>query len=355
MKQGMSLTALAQEVERITKDKRDFIVPTERMVMAEQDGRHHLMYPGGEDTSGRYPTIGQYAHRQIGDRTGIPAKYYDKMRSMAPNLLAENVNHWFTEQPEKRMVRTLDGTVRAFLSDRYRIIDNYDIAEIALRAFQSVGDMVMASCAVTEQKMYLKARFPSIQREVRKGDIVESGIILSNSEVGLGALSVMPFITTLVCTNGMVMNDSGIRKAHLGAQQGDGDNVVHLLTDETISADNTALMLKVRDVVGALSSPENFHKIVDRLRDAAERPIEGDVRETVEVLATRFRMTDLETGGVLKHLIQGHDLSQYGLANAVTRMSADIDSYDRATELEEVGGKIIDLKPAEWRQFAEAA
>jgi len=32
------------------------------------------------------------------------------------------------EKPERRMVRTLDGSTRAFLSDRYRPLDNFDLA-----------------------------------------------------------------------------------------------------------------------------------------------------------------------------------------------------------------------------------
>ena len=50
-----------------------------------------------------------------------------------------------------------------------------------------------------------------------------------------------------------------------------------------------------------------------------------------------------------------HDLSQWGLVNAVTRYSQDVDNYDRATELETLGGKIVDLKPTEWQPIAEAA
>ena len=49
------------------------------------------------------------------------------MRSDAPALLAHNVNHWFKTQPAERMVRTLDGKARAFLSNRYRRLDNFDL------------------------------------------------------------------------------------------------------------------------------------------------------------------------------------------------------------------------------------
>ena len=50
---------------------------------------------------------------------------------------------------------------------------------------------------------------------------------------------------------------------------------------------------------------------------------------------------------MLKHLIKGGDLSAWALANAVTRAAADLESYDRATEFEALGGKVIELPVAD--------
>ena len=44
-------------------------------------------------------------------------------------------------------------------------------------------------------------------------------------------------------------------------------------------------------------------------------------------------------------------MSLYGLSNAVTRMSADVESYDRATELESIGWDIITMEPEQWREI----
>lgn len=49
------------------------------------------------------------------------------------------------------------------------------------------------------------------------------------------------------------------------------------------------------------------------------------------------------------------DLSAYGLVNAVTHFSQDLDDYDRATEFEALGGKLIEQSRAEWDALAEAA
>ena len=57
---------------------------------------------------------------------------------------------------------------------------------------------------------------------------------------------------------------------------------------------------------------------------------------------------------LLRHLIEGGDLSGYGLVNAVTHFAQEVDDYDRATEFEMLGGKLIEQSKAEWDTLAQA-
>lgn len=45
---------------------------------------------------------------------------------------------------------------------------------------------------------------------------------------------------------------------------------------------------------------------------------------------------------ILRHFIMGNDFSHFGLVNAVTRSSQDVADYNRATELERIGGTLLD-------------
>ena len=58
-----------------------------------------------------------------------------------------------------------------------------------------------------------------------------------------------------------------------------------------------------------------------------------------------------EQEGILKYLIEGGDLSLYGLSNAVTRASQDVASYDRATALEGIGWQVATMEPAQWKEI----
>jgi len=75
----------------------------------------------------------------------------------------------------------------------------------------------------------------------------------------------------------------------------------------------------------------------------------------VELMSTEFTISQDESKGVLGHLISGGDLSLYGLANAVTRFAQDVESYDRSTELEAIGYRVINIAPGRWANINEMA
>jgi hypothetical protein len=349
MKQGRSLVELAQELSRRVTAKSDFVADTRSLSLSAD-----ATTLAAEDSA--YP-ITPLVHRQIGAWANVPAKYYDRMQAEAPELLSRNINHWLTAAKDvRRMIRTLDGNARAFLSDRYRRIDNEQVAEAVLPLLLGAGpDIRVESCEVTESKLYLKAVFPRIEGEVKRGDAVQSGIVISNSEVGLGSLSVQPLIFRLVCTNGMVLPDSGLSRYHVGGKVGDGANIEALLRDETKAADDRALMLKLTDVVRASLDQVQFNSHLARMRVATEGETVARPVQAVEQLSKAFTFSSGEQDSILNNLIRGQDFSRWGMLNAVTAVANDHPSYDRATELEEIGGRILNLAANDWRVVAEAA
>lgn len=342
MKAGRTLQQLAVELARQQKAKRDFIVGTRSMCMSEMAECFRLLPESEPEMTFRMSDL---FHRQLGSALGIPAKYYDKMQAEHPALLAQNVNGWFEKTPAKHTVRTLDGTARAFLSDRYRRIDNFEIAQATLPIIGKMPDAQVESCEVTETRMYIKMVNPRLEAEVQKGDIVQAGIVISNSEVGLGSVQVCPLVYRLVCLNGMIVNDLGQRKYHIGREN---EEAWELYSDATLQADDEVFMRKLGDIVRTAIDEARFAKVVDKLREAAEVKISGPVPEVVELTSREFGFTKNEQTGILQHLIEGGDLSLYGLSNAVTRASQNAPDYDRATALEGLGWQIAVMPREAW-------
>jgi hypothetical protein len=346
MKSGRSLIDLAQELQRQSEAKRDFLAPTTTLVL-NPDQKLEL--------NAESFTIAKHAHGQIAQRLGIPDRYYSKMLAEKPDLLATNVNTWFNHNPEKRLVRTLDGNVRAFLSDRYRRLDNDDLAQAVLPLLGEMGGAeCIVSCEVTLNRLYIKALNPRLELEVKPGDVVQAGICITNSEIGLGALRVEPLIYRLVCSNGMISPDYSQKRYHVGKAIEGSEDAYELFSDATLQADDRAFWMKVQDTVRAAIDLTKFSQIVERMREATHQPITGHPGKAVEVAAKHLGLNQTETGGVLTHLIQGGDLSAYGLLNAITRTSQDLPDYDRATELERMGSQVLALPRSTWREIAMA-
>lgn len=354
MKSGRSLVNLAQELERQLVTKQDMVVPSSLMrCHTDEVGSCKMMI---EETGG----VGKYgitnlARRQLAEKLKIPFAYFERMRVEQPALLDRNVNTWLQTDNERRMIRTLDGQVRAVLSDRYRRLDNFDLAENVLPILQRLPDARFESVELTETKMYIKLVTPRLQYEMTPGDVVQAGIVITNSEVGHGTLSVQPLVYRLVCSNGLIASDRALRKTHVGRILQSDDETITVFRDDTLAADDKAFFLKVRDVVEAAVSEATFRQVVEKMKKTLDIKLTGDPVKTVEVLANRYTLNEIERVGVLRHLIVEGDLSGYGLVNAVTHYSHDVEDYDRATEFEALGGKLIELPAGEWKGLAEAA
>ncbi len=364
MKTGKTLVELATEIERRANSKKDLVASTKNLAMgvnangavAMSVGRDHIF------------NINSVAHAQIGEHTEIPKAYYDKMLDKAPALLSSNVNTWFEKYPAQRMVRTLDGSARAFLSDKFRTdMENEDLANALLPVLGELG-LQVSSCEITDRRMYIKAVDPKVCRELAKtgarfGDgghtivrVASPAITISNSEVGHGAWGVRGGYYDSFCSNLAFFGERSMRQAHIGGKHTVAEGELYaMLSDRSRRLDSAALYSKLVDVVKGVFDSVMFNALIDKVEDSHNDKITGDVVKVMDVTAKKLGLNETEGKSALRHLIEGGDLSRFGMMNAITRMSADVESYDRATDLERVGAQIIELPKADWKVLAEAA
>lgn len=357
MKTGSPISDIARRIDHATRSARDFLAnPSQMSIQAAEDGPTLVLDDG---TGSQRFGIDPIAHQQLADHLDIPLPYYRRMLSDEPELLARSANTWLSRAQGRRLVRTVRSQegrtmARALLSDRYRPLDHAGLLE-ALVPLLEARQVRIESCELTDRKLYLKAVSPRITGEVRVGETVMAGLVVANSEVGFGSVSIQPLIYTLRCTNGMIIEDASLRQNHLGRRLGDPANtdIQHLISDEARQADDRGFFLMVRDVAAAALDPAVFQRHLLRIQEAAGRPITSNrLDQVVEVTARRFNLGTEEREGVLAHLIRGGDLSQWGLSSAITRFSQDTADYERATDLERIGGRIIDMPQHDWLGLA---
>jgi hypothetical protein len=354
MRQQLDLTQFASKLSNDRFKKADYLADTRHLKFwnTEEGLRLHL----GEDPfTAKKLKINNHFHSQIAAKLNIPKKHYDRLCVDYPDVLATMVNRIFEVEHDRRMVRALDGTARAYLSDKFRTdMDNYDVANAAIPILEDVPGMNIKSLAITDTRMYIKAGFPRLRADVGLGDTVEAGVVISNSEVGASSLRIEALIYRLVCLNGMIAGTL-LKKFHVGTKHDLNDEAYAVLSQATREKSAEATKAVIADIVKVAADATQFEVRVQKLRDAKEQRIDGDVPKAIEALGNQLNLTQDEQSSVLTRIIEGGDLSRWGLANAVTRVAADIDDYDRATEFERMGGEVIELNKKDWAEISVAA
>jgi hypothetical protein len=354
MKPGKAMRELLAELERQAKSKQDVVVPARetRVVSPQDTGSVLLVAPDVR----RLP-IREIAHGQLAEFVGVPKEYYDRMRSDARLLFDATVNWWLYHSEARRFVRLLDGQVRAILSDRYRKLDNAELVQQVIPLFEEHG-VEIVSAEITERRFFIKGVSSRVAGEVKPGDVVHAGVTVSNSEVGWGALAIEPFAFFLACTNGVTIPDRTLKKHHVGRRHEEFDSSIGMFRDETVAAEDRAFWLRFRDTLEYCLKPHILRERIEAFRAAREDRIAATPDAVVEGIARRFRLQNAEKEATLLHFRSGHageeELNRFGAVQAVSRASQDVASYERATELEQMAGAILELPEPQWRSLAGA-
>lgn len=354
--------ALVQELQRQAATKRDYIAEGEqlRYEYSEDGGVRMTMATAASVDSPMYTPpmrfdIGGVAHDQVAEKMGIPRAYYQRMLAEAGPLLTSNVNHWLEADPRKRhMIRTLDGHVRALLSDRFRVLDNSDLFFNSFEVIEKVGAEITRA-DLTDKRFYLRAihpewreRIPALtERAGDRGDVngegtgwgqpdeVVPGIVISNSEVGHGGLQAEQFMLILICKNGMI-GESKLRQVHVGRKQEE----LGWMSTEAVTADDKAFWLKVRDLVATTFDREAFRRSLVALNNTDAVPLDQPLA-AVDNVVQAYDMSDADKQSIINKLMAGRSSTAFDLIQAVTSRANDIEDYDEAARLQRVGSDMV--------------
>jgi hypothetical protein len=378
-----SLANVVKELERQKASKFDFVVDPRQLdvTVREDDGVILLgancaqageFFPDGPVPIG-YDAIGQLGHRVVPTKKGgsadmgIPTRYLRSLIAQHPDIAASLLTQSLHATSKRRLIRCLDGRVRAVLSSRYRILDNLDFAFAALDAARK-HDGEVIECHLTDRAFKLKMTTQTVWDQLhttresgpssswyagalgnqthlnrvaaRRWDDLPGGpnqvnplCIARNSETGHGGAEVIEGFLEGICFNlAVVMTVASHR--HVGSDMSSG-----LLTDETLGAMTQALRLEIRDYVTSAFDKDRFTALVEKLNQASATEIKAPSVAIDNVI----KLTELPESyrdDLLTYFIRDYEPTVGGLASAVTRYAQDVTSPDAADRLEEAGGQL---------------
>tara|TARA_B100000586_G_C20085625_1_gene417502 strand:- start:646 stop:1614 length:969 start_codon:yes stop_codon:yes gene_type:complete len=300
-------------------------------------------------------TLNNWSETQLAQHLKISKNYFDLLKAEQPDLLAYNINDRMKHMPKDRLFRTMNGTVRAFLSNSYKTMD---IDEVFMAIWPIIEDLglTVRSAKLTERHFYLKCVHTKLTGEIGVGQAMCAGFMLKTSDVGGGSFTLAEWIEELICTNGWVA-EKVTEEKHLGRKSrvGSIENSREYFTDKTRMMEDKTFVSQCKDTVSAMFNPVRFEKTLDRFRKAKGIEISAPLKESVEVVSDKFRFNESESNGILEHLSRGGDPTKFGLAAAITRTAEDLKDYDRSTEFEGLGTRVVDMSSSEWSRIETAA
>jgi hypothetical protein len=331
MEVPMKLESLIRELERQKSLKWDKKLRSSEIEMGLDESLPFLHIQGKKAV-----LITKPCHDQIAEKLEIPLKYYHKMEEETPELLTENVNTWLRRNNKNVFLRGLDESARAFLSDRYRVIDHLDVLMCALNELQA-HDAEIEDCFLSETEMNIKVKSQTLRDFVRhKDDLMIGGIFMTNSETGHKALRVEPRLFRVKCSNGLIIEEMVTREIHIGNGDEAFDEIIYL-----------SLRRSIRELFA------KFGEIIQVLRESSEIKIKNP-QKMINNVVEHYRLSEGQRDNILMAFGAEPEYDKYGIANALTLAAQKETTWERSVEMERIAGHLIALPVEEFKAMDEA-
>jgi len=339
MKKGHDVRQVVQQINKDVKSKKDYIVTLNALEVTTSNNT----YPNLEftDAPDQY-SLTDHSMNQLCGKLEIGTQYLRKCLPVSQELVAHNLNFWIKNTKSKElMVRTIErdsdelpNIARAVCSNRYKRIDNDVVVTHSLNKLMDLGLDIKYSY-YDRDTLNIAAVNPKLEGEVAKGDVVQSGVTITNSEIGSGSLIIQPFIYRLVCTNGMVAPRylNRFYSKHVGK----------IIIDPSQDDQYITIIDKMQKQIDLVNDNEVWKESFQKLKDSTKQTINS--HQIVE-LAKKQGVTESERAQIferLNHYVgDTFTTTKYDLANAITNLGNDEEKSDqRSRFFQELGGLIV--------------
>jgi hypothetical protein len=380
MTRNATLEDLASMLREQHTRKIDVVAPSSQIrseggVIHVDGAEQEITMDGVTSIAGRYRPTSVF-DEGVASKLDIPVGYLKRLRAERPDLYDANVNGWLqgngSPDPRSFLIRAFqgeqgsEGIARAFLSDRYGILDHLDALMATLDGVrQSMSNVIIDSCDLTDRRMYVRVVAPEIRalaptllenyrspfqggwtveraRSVaaREGmgyepgtePVVFAGFEISNSETGGGAFTITPRLVIQICANGLKINADALRAVHLGGRMDDG---VIRWSEDTQAKQIELITAKTRDAVATFLDTDYMERTIRGLEEKAGKPIDGPLDKAVKAISKKLTFSEEVSDGILDHFLRGGQFTAAGVMNAVTSYAQVVEDADLAASLED--------------------
>lgn len=221
-------------------------------------------------------------------------------------------------------------------------LDNHNVVDATLLEMKKHGltgeNIHRCDLSGLGDKLYMTVLKPNLVGTIKaRGQIVEGGFILENSDTGLSSLRFDKFARIVQCDNGMI-GDVSWRKIHRGSKL-DED----IASNRTRTLEGLTLLSYVQDLIKKTFNEDDWSKWVNRMNDAVEIEVE-DENLAVENLSAKFLFPEEVEKDLLKTFLKEPGQSKWDLAQSITNTAQRRTTIEQQVEMERLGNQILEMR-----------
>jgi len=241
----------------------------------------------------------------VGSTKSLPFDFFKEALTYEydPEVIANTslvLGHFFGRK--SGLLRTYKDTARAFLSDKYAIINNYDVISISANALEKYASRYGLSSTkdVVIPRQYLTPDSMSIDFIMHtKGTSDDGdygiGFGLTNNEIGTGAWTFVPLIKRHACNNSIRAVSIAKRIIHKGSSNalmfqcalniGEAMKMANDMVDAMIEASNIEIPDFSKMLTGVIDKNKIEETVANKIRDNVTKRTLGGMVNTITYVA----------------------------------------------------------------------
>jgi len=274
--------------------------------------------PAGHGFSNAAVGLLPHAHGQLLSRLDFAKRTFEKLPE---KLQVLNLNWLIQNHYDKEvLLRVIDeNKVRALMSADFEPFDDLELLTIAE---PYIGDGTVRWYHTDDQVLHLSITWPNTEEEIRVGDVVQTGLHISNSEVGLRSVTIAGVVWRVKCSNALIGGGEGggmRRFRHVGNTDKLRDQVAAAIEETKLESTKVLSQFKA-SLEKAIDDPFNYLERV--AKDKTNEMSQDDFKAAMDAFLTEPENT------------------LFGVTNSLTRAAQGYQGEDKY-HLERVAAKVL--------------
>ena len=335
-----------QVMEKATRSKDE----REDKIVALKD-IHPVVGNGGKfmfEVGSEQYTLTDWALSQFSSRLNLPSSTVIRELINRPDSdwedsdvgvrIAKNAIRRMDGEKKYRLRTYKDGTLRAFVTDKYTPIDNIWYLE---NLNEILPGSIYSHWRSTDDTVYGNILMPDSILDYGQDDDSDYGGMLSigNCEVGRRRISQRPSVFRSICMNGTIWGQTKgemINQRHMGK--------IDLVELKKRITDNVEKQLKLVPIA------------VRKFLSVRDLKVEGSMKATLAAICIKNRFERRESQEILQQFVthEKEHRNLFGIINAITRAGQVFDE-ESWVKFDEIGGKMVGYTPDEWGSLSKYA